>query len=406
MATITASIRDVSPESITIALCGSVDTSNAATMEKDVLKLCEQAPESRLVLDFENLAYISSAGLRVIMRLLKKDSSLSVVNASSEVCDVLDMTGFTDLMDVRRALREISVEGLELLGSGANGDVYRLAKDTMVKVFRPTLSLDDIEEERRASRESFVLGVPCAIPFDTVRCGDCYGTVYEALDARTLTELIREDPSTLESYAARSARMLADLNAIEVPAGALPPAERWHHLRIDAIAAYFSENEVAEMHGLLQAIPPMSRFVHNDYHAKNIMESNGELMVIDLGEAGAGNPFLDIIHAYFIYNIMGGGLGTHADDDMSFIGLTYGELGRFWASFLPAYCKDEGSVERLNALFDPWGWFFYLSSSMGHPRLPEQYRVMYADRMRAQVLARADEMRSSLGEICALRGLA
>lgn len=405
MGAFTSSILDSSADSLTIALAGSVDSGNAREVEDRITAMRAQSPEGRLTIDVDGLEYISSAGLRVMMRLLKREGACRVINASPEVYDVFEMTGITQIMDVRRALRELSVEGCDLLGSGANGDVYRLAKDEMVKVFRPTLSLDDIEEERKASRQAFVLGVPCAIPFDTVRCGECYGTVYEALDAKTLVERIREDPSTLDRYAVEFAHLLSNLHSIEVPAGALPPADRWHHVRLDAIADVFGADEVAKMHDLLRAIPEMSRFVHNDYHPKNVMESNGELMVIDLGEAGAGNPLLDVMHTYFIFNMMGVGIGTHKPDEMSFIGLTYGELERFWPTFLPAYCADPRSVERLNALLEPWGWFLYLISAMSHPRLPQQYHPAYAERMRQMVLVREDEMRAGLAEMSALCGL-
>jgi uncharacterized protein (TIGR02172 family) len=249
-----------------------------------------------------------------------------------------------------------------------------------------------------------VPGIPCAIPFDTVRCGDCYGTVYEALDAKTIVECIREDQTSLEHYAVASAKLLAQLHKTEVPAGSLPPADRWLHARLDSIASYFSEEEATTMHDLLRAIPPMNRFVHNDYHPKNIMDSHGELMLIDLGEAGAGNPLFDVMHTYFIFNMMGKGAGEHKDDELCFIGITYGELREYWAAFLPVYCGDASRVARINELLEPWGWFLYLTTSMSSPRLPEQYRMTYADRVRQAVLAHTDEMRAGIGELCELCG--
>ncbi|MDO4796869.1 MAG: phosphotransferase [Coriobacteriales bacterium] len=404
MPTFAASILNSSSDSLTISLSGRVTSDNAGKAEEEIAALRTQSPKGKLVLDVENTEYLSSAGLRVIMRLCKVEGSLRIVNASPEVYDVFEMTGLTEIMEVRRAMRHLSVEGCELLGSGANGDVYRLAKDEMIKVFRPTLSLDDIEDERRVSRQVFVLGVPCAIPFDTVRCGDCYGTVYEALDAKTIAECVRENPKTLRRYAVDSARLLKELHAIEVPEGALPPADRTHHSRLDMLTNDFSADELAVMHGLLRSLPAMSRFVHNDYHVKNVMDSKGQLMLIDLGDAGAGNPLLDVIHTYFICNMMGSGIRDHDKDEMSFVGLTYGELDEFWAAFLPTYCGSEERAARLDDLLEPWGWLLYLSSSMSHPRLPQQYHAPYAALMRERVLARTDEMRERAEEMSALCG--
>ena len=116
-------------------------------------------------------------------------------------------------------MREVSIDGCAELGSGANGKVYRLTKDEMIKVFRPGITLDEIESEREASRKAFLLGVPCAIAFDTVKVGDCYGTIYEMLNAATVQERIREKPDRLPELAAATAKLLKELHETEVPAG-------------------------------------------------------------------------------------------------------------------------------------------------------------------------------------------
>ena len=51
-------------------------------------------------MDCSDLEYISSAGLRVILRLRKQDSELKVTNVSSEVYEIFDMTGFTEMMEI------------------------------------------------------------------------------------------------------------------------------------------------------------------------------------------------------------------------------------------------------------------------------------------------------------------
>lgn len=303
------------------------------------------------------------------------------------------------MLDVHKKLREVSVEGCALLGEGANGKVYRFTEDEMIKVFRPGITLDAIEQEREASRKAFLLGVPCAIAFDTVRCGESYGTIYEMLKAATLTERIRENPDTLPRYAEASAKILRQLHETEVPEGQMPKASRLLHNTIDAVAADFTPEETALMHRLYDAIPEMNRFIHNDYHAKNIMESNGELLLIDLGDAGAGNPAIDLIHCLMIYKLIGGGLAQHAPDEMSFIGLTYGENERFWDVFLTTYCGSGAEAERLNRILAPYAQMMYLTVAMSHPRLPAQYHAAYAEQIRQQVLSRAEEMLNGIADV-------
>ena len=377
-----------------IKLNKRIDSNNAAEFEKEITEAVAKLSGAEIVLDACDLEYISSAGLRVLMKLRKQEKKpVQVVNVSSEVYDIFEVTGFTDLLDVKKALREVSIEGCTKLGSGANGTVFRLTKDEMIKVFRPGITLEEIEAEREASRRTFLLGVPCAIAFDTVKVGDSYGTVYEMLNAATVQERIREKPERLPELAAATARLLKELHGTEIPTGQLPPADRLLHSTIDKLTEDFTTDELEKLHTLYNSIPAMDRFVHNDYHAKNVMETgDGELMLIDLGDAGAGNPLIDLIHCCFIYQMMGSSLKEHTDDEMSFIGLTYGELKEFWKIFLETYCGSAEKAASLNEKLLPFATMQYLTVSMAHPRLPKEYHPAYAEKVRKQVLSRYDEM--------------
>ena len=377
-----------------IKLNKRIDSNNAAEFEKEITEAVAKLSGAEIVLDACDLEYISSAGLRVLMKLRKQEKKpVQVVNVSSEVYDIFEVTGFTDLLDVKKALREVSIEGCIKLGSGANGTVFRLTKDEMIKVFRPGMTLEEIEAEREASRRTFLLGVPCAIAFDTVKVGDSYGTVYEMLNAATVQERIREKNERLTELAAATARLLKELHGTEIPTGQLPPADRLLHSTIDKLTEDFTTDELEKLHTLYNSIPAMDRFVHNDYHAKNVMETgDGELMLIDLGDAGAGNPLIDLIHCCFIYQMMGSGLKEHTDDEMSFIGLTYGELKEFWKIFLETYCGSAEKAASLNEKLLPFATMQYLTVSMAHPRLPKEYHPAYAEKVRKQVLSRYDEM--------------
>ena len=117
-----------------IALQGQIDTANAATVEESIKNLLEGQEVTLLVLDAQNLRYISSAGLRVLLRLLKSGKKLKMVNVSPEVYEILEVTGFSEMITVEKAFREVSIEGCEIIGQGSNGIVYRLNPETIVKV--------------------------------------------------------------------------------------------------------------------------------------------------------------------------------------------------------------------------------------------------------------------------------
>ena len=118
--------------SFAIALEGSVSSANAAEVEAAIQKLIEGETFDELILDADNLTYISSAGLRVLLRLMKAGKKLRMVNVSSEVYEVLEVTGFSEIMSVEKAFRKVSIEGCEMIGQGSNGIVYRLDPETIV----------------------------------------------------------------------------------------------------------------------------------------------------------------------------------------------------------------------------------------------------------------------------------
>ena len=62
---------------------GRVDSSNASEVESEIEKIRAANPAEELILDLEALDYISSAGLRVILRLRKETAALKLINASS-----------------------------------------------------------------------------------------------------------------------------------------------------------------------------------------------------------------------------------------------------------------------------------------------------------------------------------
>ncbi|MBR0034369.1 MAG: STAS domain-containing protein, partial [Synergistaceae bacterium] len=134
---------------LTLSLEGRIDSNNAPDVEKSLLASAEQHPDSEITLDAQNLQYISSAGLRVLMKLRKRSGKkLPVLNVSQEVYDIFEVTGFTELFDVRKRIREISVEGCEFVGSGGYGKVYRLDPETIVKLYNPGISLEFVQQER------------------------------------------------------------------------------------------------------------------------------------------------------------------------------------------------------------------------------------------------------------------
>ena len=284
----------------TLRFIGRLDTSAAQEAGRQLDTLFAAAGSlTSLDVDAEQLEYISSSGLRVLLSLTKRFPSFRLIHVQPDVYDVLQMTGFTKIMQVERALRHLSVAGCEVIGVGGVGRVYRLNEDTIIKVFRQGTDIEDVRREITMSKEAFVMGMPTAISFDIVRVGEQYGLVYELLKADTLSACLCREPEQVDSYARQYAALFRQLHAIEVPEGSsVPSALAREREQVRHIRRYFPQESIDLLLQILDAVPEGRRLLHMDLQTKNAMIQQGELMLIDMGEVGYGHPLLDLGHAY------------------------------------------------------------------------------------------------------------
>lgn len=321
-------------EILTISLTGRVDSSNAETVEAEIRAICQSDSAQALVLDAEDLQYISSAGLRVILRLRKSDPTLKIVNVSSEIYDIFDMTGFTEMLSIEKAYRRLSVEGCEVIGRGANGEVYRLDPDTIIKVYLNPDSLPDIHRERELARKAFVMGIPTAIPYDVVKVGDGYGSVFELLSAKSFAKLLIADPAQLDMCVKLSVELLKKIHGTELKKGDMPDMKAVALGWADFLADYLPAEQYEKLHSLIAAVPDDNHLLHGDYHIKNVMLQNGEALLIDMDTLCLGHPVFEFASVFLAYVGFG---EVNREEAEQFLGIPY-ELGvEFWKKTLRLY---------------------------------------------------------------------
>jgi len=88
-------------DSILFKLSGSLDSTTAPMLEAELIPEFEN---SKIIsLDFQDIKYISSAGMRVLLKGDKtakaKDGKLSVLNVSPFVMEIFDITGFSNILN-------------------------------------------------------------------------------------------------------------------------------------------------------------------------------------------------------------------------------------------------------------------------------------------------------------------
>ena len=321
-----------------IAVEGRIDASNAAEAEEKIFKIKNDNPGKHIVVDADKLEYISSAGLRVILRLRKEEPKLAIINVDADVYEVFDMTGFTDMVTIEKAYKRMSVEGCEFIAKGASGAVYRYDAETIVKTYFAKDALPEIKQERENARRAFVLGINTAIPYGIVRVGDGYGTVTELLNATSVTKLIRNNSEDMSEAAKYYIDMLKNIHSTEVEDGEVPDMKETALAWADFIADHIPAEQGRKLRALIEAVPKRNTLMHCDYHPNNIMVQNGEPLLIDMDTLCMGHPVFELGS---MFNAFVGYSELNHQNMMDFFGYSFETAGKFWNLALKMYLGTE-----------------------------------------------------------------
>ena len=327
-----------------INLDGRIDASNAAEVENSIVEIKKEHPGMHTVLDADTLEYISSAGLRIMLRLRKEEPGLAIINVSPDVYGIFEMTGFTEMMTVEKTYPRISLDDCEFIAKGANGAVYRYDNETIVKQYFNRDALPEIMQERENSRRAFILGVNTAIPYGIVRIGDGYGSLTELLNATSVTKLIRANKEDLSQSVAYYVDTVKELHTIEAQDGNLPDFKKWVLEWVDFLEKYLDAPHAQKMRTLVEGIPDSNFVIHGDYHTNNVMIQNGEPVLIDMDTLAVGHPVLELGS---MFNAFVGFGESDREGSESFFGFDYETANRFWRLSLARYLgtDDEKIIE-------------------------------------------------------------
>ena len=285
-----------------IRLEGRIDSENAERTLAEIRQALAENPGCEPVFDAGELTYLSSAGLRALLSIARNlGRKPAVVNVAPDVYEILEMTGFTELLDVKKKAREIRLDGCPVIARGAFGTVYRLDPDTIVKVYDPAYPTDLIRQEQNHARQAFLRGIPTAISYDIVKVGESSGVVFEMIKAANFNDLIRENPDRTEELIRRYAELILQIHAVEMAPGVLPEAKANYLKYLNELRDILPEDVHARVRELIEKMPEDLHVVHGDLHVRNVMESADGPMLIDMDTLSTGDPVFDLAGLYVSY---------------------------------------------------------------------------------------------------------
>jgi len=324
---------------------GAIDSTNADELTSRIMELVTN--DDDVSFDFDDVNYLSSAGLRLTLKVGKVAKSFEVINVKSDIYDVFDMTGFTQLITIKKAMRTISIADKEMIGEGYMGRVYRLNPETIIKVFYRGSSLEDIKREVDLAKKAFVLGIPTAIPFDVVKVQEGgYGSVFELLDSNCFNKLFQLHPENEDKYVKMYIDLLKEIMKIRIDNLSLLPNRRddalvWFNYIKDNSVFDAETNEKLSI--LIDSIPDDNHLIHGDFHIKNIMMQGEEPLLIDMDTLGRGHEIFEIT-AFFLTYI--GYPATEKEDSETFLGVEDRVSKRLFYDTINEIYKDRSEEER------------------------------------------------------------
>lgn len=328
-------------EVLVVSLEGRLDTENSLKFEQEITGICKENQHDSMVLDASGMEYIASSGLRTILKLAKTEKNFKIENMQPSVYSVFEMTGFSRIISITKALRKIDLEKCEKIGSGGNGAVYRVSEDEIVKVNYNPVTYGGLDKELSKAKEAFLLGVPTAISFDMVDCGQGRrGVVYEIIKSITLGETIQKSPDQMETLTEKYIEQLNILHSIHTDNPIFGSAKDNYRKQVEDASRYLTAEEGEMLKIILDVLPEGDRLVHCDAHPKNLMIQNGEMLWIDMEQMSQGHPIYDIISIAVILNGM-------ATDEMmiSIAGMDNATVALLKDCFIRKYFKTDNQEE-------------------------------------------------------------
>ena len=334
-----------------VSLVGRLDTEAAVKFEAELAEVCKANAHSALTVDAAELEYVASSGLRTILKLAKTEKNFKIVNVCSSVYSVFEMTGFSRIINISKALRKIDLEQCEKIGFGGNGAVYRVSEDEIVKVNYNPATDAELNSELTKAKEAFLLGVPTAISFDLVDCGEGRrGVVYETIKSKSLGETIQSNPELMEELTDKYIAQLNLLHSIHPDNPVFGSMKDNYRMQVENASKHLTEEEGKMLEMVLDALPEGDILVHGDAHTKNVMIQNGEMLWIDMEGMSAGHPIYDLISIAAILN------GVRNDDKMTMgiCGMDVATVLKFRQCFVKKYFKTEDPemIQRYDSMIE------------------------------------------------------
>lgn len=187
----------------------------------------------------------------------------------------------------------------EVVAYGRTAELLAYGKDQVLKVFRPGIPVETVEEEYRISLSVYCSGVVTPRPFEIINYHDRQGIIYQKASGVTMLQTISQKPWLINKEAARMARLHAEMHIKNV---ANLPSQKEILKESIAKVQILTDAEKERIICDLKRLKEGNQCCHGDFHPDNIILGDKE-WIIDWMTGMTGNPAGDVARTILLLKL-------------------------------------------------------------------------------------------------------
>jgi len=240
---------------------------------------------------------------------------------------------------------KIDITGCPILGEGANGIVYQIDEDRIVKVMKQPVPFDDLIKEWDLGRKAFVHGIDCPISYGPAWVDGKPALISELSKSVSWLKLIRQDPSNMERFMDAYVALIRQVHSIKgEELKDFPKGTAMEELfeKADRLDAWLKPEYRGWLKKILESVGGEPVLTHGDIQPRNVRIGEKGAMLIDMETLSAGPAVLDLSA---LRRTMFSDWEYGREERNTFLDLSAEESRRFWDMFTEAYFEGQDKKE-------------------------------------------------------------
>ena len=304
-------------------------------------------------LDFEEVAGIDYAAVRMFYRLSEQGKRFFIRNANQNIINVFYKSGVSAFISITEKPVPIDMNNYEVSGDGYTAISYfHKNGDTMMKLYADFMPVEVIEREKIVATRTLTLGVNTPLCTGLVTANGQIGICFERIKGkRSIARAISEEPERIEEFMHLYTQAVKKLHTTKCDKALFDNVGK----------SFFSEMEVAKDHFTPEEYKKIEEFIltheagdtciHGDLHIGNVLVAeNNDVLFIDMADFSYGNPLFDVSILYVM---------SHVITEENMKRLYHNDrktMERAWELFVKEYfgANSKEEIEKINDLIKPY----------------------------------------------------